>query len=234
MRWTLHWVATVWMLAAGAAVAQEAERGVIVTGEGTVSMAPDTATITLGVTERAPEASAAMNAVGQAVARIVETLDTLGIAPRDRQTSRFYLRPVFAETEPLQQSSPAVTAYEAGNSVTVQVRDLSKVGAVLDGVLSVGANDFQGIAFDLRDDAAAMIEARKLAVADAMLRAETLAEAAGLELGPIIRMTESSRGPIPAHMEMARMSSDMGSAIESGEITIRSNVTMVFEILPTP
>lgn len=233
MQRTLKWAAAVWLLAAGAVWAQDAERGVIVTGEGSVTLAPDTATITLGVTERAPEASEAMTAVTGAVARIVAELDSLGIAARDRQTSRFYLRPVFGDQEPLRESGPAVVAYEGGNSVTVQVRDLTQVGAVLDGVLSVGANDFQGIAFELRDDTAALAEARKRAVADAMLRAETLADAANLNLGPVVRITEASRGPRPAQMEMAQMRSDMGAAIESGEITVRSDVTMVFEILPT-
>ena len=116
----MNWVALAWMAGAGMVSAQQGpEQGIIVTGQGSVAAAPDMATITLGVTEEAASAKAAMDKVTEAVAAILAQLDAQGIAAKDRQTSRFYLRPVH-DRRPIEDGAPPrITGYEAGNSVTV-------------------------------------------------------------------------------------------------------------------
>ena len=229
---TLRWAASLWVLCASVALAQMPEQGIMVTGEGRISAVPDMATITLGVRENASTAKEAMGKVTTSVSAILERLDALGVAEKDRQTSRFYLNPVFNNRSSSGNEAPRVSGYEAGNSVTVTVRDLTALGEMLDAVIDIGANDFNGLSFGLQNPAPALAMARKVAVADAVDRAGQLAEAASLSLGSVLRMTENSRGAAPMAMEMAPLRSGMGDAIAGGEVDVEAQVTMVFAITP--
>lgn len=226
----LKWVAVIWLYCVGIASAQMAEQGIIVTGEGKVSAPPDMATITLGVTENAETAKEVMDKVNGSVAGLLAKLEALGVAPEDRQTSGFYLRPVHNNRASSSLASPKITGYQAGNSVTVRVLDLAKLGGMMDAVIEIGANDFNGLRFSLQDDSEALAEARKLAVGDAKQRAAQLADAAGISLGRIVRMAENSHqgGQMVQSFEAAR--SSMSDAIATGEVDVTAQVTMVFEI----
>ncbi|WP_339819341.1 SIMPL domain-containing protein [Sulfitobacter dubius] len=228
----MNWVALAWMAGAGMVSAQQGpEEGIIVTGQGSIAAAPDMATITLGVTEEATTAKAAMDKVTEAVAAILTQLDAQGVAARDRQTSRFYLRPVHDRRPVEDGQPPRITGYQAGNSVTVKVRDLDRLGAMMDAVIDDGANDFNGLDFGLQDPKDALAEARKAAVADASERARQLAEAAGVKLGTLIRLTENSQSQ-PKMFEAARMGMAMDSAIAEGEVEVQAEVSMTFAIAP--
>jgi uncharacterized protein len=222
----------IWLGTGLAVSAQDAEQGIIVTGEGRVSVEPDMAVITLGVREAAPSAKEAMDQVTASVAAILERLEALGVDPADRQTSQFFLRPMYDNRPAEQATPPEITGYEAGNSVTVRVRELDGLGTLMDEVIDTGANDFNGLNFMLQDDSQALAEARKLAVADARQRAEQLAEAATLSLGNVLRMTENSYGVQPKAMEQASFRGAMDSAIASGEVDVTAQVTMTFSIAP--
>ena len=176
-------IAMVWTLCASAAMAQAPEQGIIVTGEGRVSLVPDMAHVSLGVDQAAATAGEAMKATATAVAALITELDAQGIDPRDRQTQGFYLRPVYADREVAPEGAPRITGYRAGNTVQVTVRDLPNLGPVLDAMIATGANEFNGLRFGLQNSAAAETQARALAVADAMARGEELAQAAGVSLG---------------------------------------------------
>lgn len=225
-------IAAFWMVCAGAAVAQgsAAENGIIVTGEGRVSLPPDMVTVRLGVAGTGETASAAMGEVTDTAAAILAQLDASGIAAKDRQTSGFYLRPVHNNRAGSQSEPPKFTGYQAGNQITVRIRDLETSGAVLDAVLEIGVNNFNGLSFGLQDDAAALAEARARAVADAQLRAAQLADAAGIALGPVLQMRENSHHGGPVMMEMAQSRSSMGDAIAGGEVDVVAQVTIVFGI----
>ncbi len=228
----LNTVLAIWLGCAGIAGAQSVEQGIIVTGEGRVAAVPDMAVITLGVRETAPTAKAAMDQVTTSVAGILERLDALNVAALDRQTSQFFLRPVYDNRPNDNGTPPEITAYEAGNSVTVRVRDLGQLGTLMDAVINIGANDFNGLSFGLKDDSSVLASARALAVTDARLRAEQLAQAADVKLGSVTRMTESSFGAQPKAMEMASARVSMDSAIAEGEVEVQAQVTMVFSIAP--
>jgi len=215
---------------ASGALAQQAPQGITVNGQGVVSIAPDTATIRLGVSERAASAAEAMAQTSEKVRGILDQLDSLKIAGLDRQTSGLYLRPVYdngsrSDTTPVQ-----VSGYEAGNTVSVTVRDLSKLGQLLDAVVAEGANDFNGLQFGLQDNEAALEQARKDAVLDAMARAQQLADAAGVKLGKVISMSETSQGFRPMEMRSAQMKS-MDMPIETGEVDVSAQVSLQFEIV---
>ncbi|MCF7725374.1 DUF541 domain-containing protein [Sulfitobacter sp. M220] len=214
---------------ASGALAQQAPQGITVSGEGVVSLAPDTATIRLGVSERAASAAEAMAQTSEKVRGILNQLDSLKIAGLDRQTSGLYLRPVYDNGSRNDTTPVQVSGYEAGNTVSVTVPDLSKLGQLLDAVVAEGANDFNGLQFGLQDNQAALEQARKDAVSDAMARAQQLADAAGVKLGKVVSMSETSQGFRPMEMRSAQMKS-MDMPIETGEVDVSAQVSLQFEI----
>jgi len=230
MRW-INWAAVIWLMTVPAAWAQSAaESGIIVTGEGHVALAPDMAAITLGVRHRGDTAQEAMALVTDDVAGILGTLTNVGIKAMDQQTSGFYLRPVYNSRGINDGTPPDLVGYEAGNTVTVRVRDLTVLGSTLDAVIEVGANEFNGLRFDLQDASAAQSLARQRAVLDARTKAEELAQSAGVELGALVRLSETGGNAGPRMMEMAAGRASMDSAIASGEVEVQARVTLVFEI----
>ena len=214
---------------ASGALAQQAPQGITVSGEGVVSLAPDTATIRLGVSERAASAAEAMAQTSEKVRGILNQLDSLKIAGLDRQTSGLYLRPVYDNGSRNDTTPVQVSGYEAGNTVSVTVPDLSKLGQLLDAVVAEGANDFNGLQFGLQDNQAALEQARKDAVSDAMARAQQLADAARVKLGKVVSMSETSQGFRPMEMRSAQMKS-MDMPIETGEVDVSAQVSLQFEI----
>lgn len=232
MSWLMKLV-ILWAFWAGMAVAQgqTPEQGIIVTGEGRVSTPPDMVAISLGVTGTGKTTSDVMENVTGAAAAIQAKLAALGIDPEDRPTSGFYLHPVHNNTAPSNPGAPEITGYRAGNTITVRLRDLALSGPLMDEVIAIGVNNFNGLSFSLQDPASSLGQARAAAVADARVRAGQLAQAAGLTLGDVLRITENSYFGGP-RMAMAEGRSSMGDAIVSGEVDVTAQVTMVFAIAP--
>lgn len=200
---------------------------ITVTGEGQVDVRPDMATITLGVETVADSANTALAENTAATSQVLEHLKAAGVAAKDMQTSDLTLGPRWDRP---QDGPEKVTGFVASNLVTVRVRDLNKLGGVLDAVVKNGANRFQGLQFGLSDPAPSRDAARRAAVADALARAKLYSEAAGLPLGPVQSLTEgfSGGGPRP----MMRMAADSASAVPlaEGEVSVTANVSMVFRL----
>lgn len=217
------------MALAGAALADDMPRQITVTGEGRVEAAPDMATISLGVTHENEQAKLAMQATSDAVARILERIAAMGVAPRDMQTRALSLSPVWSERTASDGNRARITGFVASNTVMVRVRDLASLGRILDAVIEDGANDFNGLQFDVQNPEPLMDEARRAAVADAMARAALLAEAAGVTLGPVQSISEQGgMRPMGAMMDMAMRES--GVPIAAGEVSVEAMVSMVFAI----
>ncbi len=215
-------------LAGGASLAGEANsRRIIVSGEGRAEAVPDMAMLTLGVSDQGREARAVMAAVSDAAARILARLEALGVAGRDVQTRELLLSPVWSDNTA--DGRARVVGYRASNTVQVRLRDLSALGRILDEVSAAGGNDFRGLSFGVQDPAPLLERARRAAVADAMARAEVLADAAGVRLGPLLELSEAGASPQPpGAMQAAAMRE--GAPLARGEITIRASVRMVFAI----
>lgn len=211
--------------------AETAPATISVTGEGTVEIAPDMATVNLGVTTEADTAAAALKANSEGIAAALARLKAAGIADRDIQTSGLSVNPRY--DYPNDGSQPKLNGYVASNMVMVRVRDLSVLGATLDGAVADGANTLNGIAFGLQEPDATMDEARRRAVTDATQKAALYAEAAGVKLGRIASITEQMNygGPQPMMLAEASMAKDAGSVpVASGELTVSSTVSVVYEI----
>ncbi|WP_306755007.1 SIMPL domain-containing protein [Paracoccus actinidiae] len=200
-----------------------------VTGQGEARVAPDLATIQLGVTTQAASAADAMRQNSTQQAAVIEALTGVGIDQADVQTSGLNLNPVMDYAE---GRAPTVTGYQASNMVTVRVKDVARLGEVLDAIVAAGANEINGITFIRDDSSATEDEARRAAVADARHKAEILAEAADLTLGPVLvlRDTPMMEGPRPMMME-ARAAADSAKVpIAAGEVALTANVEMQFAL----
>ena len=206
-------------------------RVITTTGRGVVDTAPDMATLSLGVTQRATEAEEAMSQTSDAVQDVIERLTALGIAARDMQTSGLSLQPIWSRPQNNEDQARTITGFVANNTLTVRARDLTMLGALLDAVVQDGANTFNGLQFALQDPESALAEARTAAVATAIAKAQLLADAAGVTLGPVQSITETGGAPRPVMMEMAsaRVASDV--PVAAGEVSLSAQVTMVFTII---
>ena len=209
-------------------LAEDARREIIVSGEGRVSAEPDMAVLTLGVTREAKTAKDAMDQTSAAVSEVLTTLTDAGIEARDMQTSSLSLSPRWDHSD--RDKPPSVVGYVASNTLSIRVRDLGGLGAVLDGVIGSGANQMNGLSFTLSDPRPIEDQARINAVQDAKAKAMLLAEAAGVSLGPVLTISEGSGGgPAPIQMRReAMMASDV--PIAAGEVDVRINVTLVYAI----
>ena len=208
------------------AIAQEAARQIAVSGEGVVAAAPDMAVISLGVAKEARMAKDAMADANREVSTILQTLRDEGVDERDVQTSSVSLSPRWDHSG--QNRQPRVVGYVASNTLSVRVRDLSELGGLLDKVLASGANQMNGLSFSVADPGPLQSEARTLAVKNAMSKAKTLAEAAGLALGPVQIISEGGGGIPQPMMRAESFAADM--PIASGEVDVRVTVNMVFAI----
>ncbi|MEY4871581.1 MAG: hypothetical protein RLZZ563_911 [Pseudomonadota bacterium] len=200
-----------------------------VTGEGIVAAAPDLATVSLGVTMQGDTAAAAMAAGNSALQAVLERLKAAGIEDRDLQTSNLSLNPNWQSGDGT--TAPVIVGYIASNILSVRVRDLDKLGAVLDAVVTDGANTLNGISFGLADPDPVLDQARTEAVADARGRAELLVGAAGVKLGRILSIAESGgMMPMPAPMFRMEAASD-AVPVAGGEVGMSASVTITYEIV---
>ena len=224
----LRWILLV-VLTAGAAQGQE-RRVISVTGVGAVDVAPDMATITTGVQTADRRANEAMRANSALMASVMKVLQAEGIAARDVQTTGLSLFPRYDNNSASQ--GVRVAQYIAQNNITVRVRDLDRVGAVLDAMNQAGINQINGISFGLQNSETAMNIARKNAVTDGQEKAMLYATAAGVALGPLQSLSEPGASqPAPRPMAMARAESmAMDVPISEGELTIRARVNLVYAI----
>jgi len=202
---------------------------VTVAGTGTVSAAPDMAEITTGVVTQAPTAAQALAANSQAMGRLLQALGALGIAARDIQTTSINVSPLRRQSR--DGPPPEITGYEVTNQVRVKVRDVSRLGRVLDQQVGQGANLVYGIHFGRQEPAPLLDEARKRAMADARRKAELYAAAAALRVGRVVAVQEA--GAASPRPEMApRVAMSAAVPVAPGEQEIQASVTVTFTLEP--
>ena len=220
-------------LAEEAAPRQPSPR-ISVTGEGEVSVAPDMAILNLTVLREAETARAALSANSDAMKQVLAALKEAGIAERDLQTAGLNIQPRYAQPGKDRNGEPKITGYSVSNALTVRVRNLADAGGILDKAVGLGVNQGGGIAFVRDDMKPTLTEARKRAVADAVARAKTLAEAADVKLGRILSIEEQSimARPLPYGGAVRMAASDAAVPLASGENTYRTQVNVIFEIAP--
>jgi uncharacterized protein len=222
-------------LALPAAAQQPADQIAVLqaNGEAQEYVVPDIAIVSIGVTNRAASASEALDANNADTARVIATIQGAGVDDKDIGTSGFSVNPVY---EPVTDSTPrdqlpAIVGYQVSNEVRVTIRDIASSGGILDAVVKAGANQVNGIAFDVSDRKAATDRAIAAAIADARATARLMAEAAGVKLVRIVSVNANGGGgggPMFARMEMAAAP----VPVMPGQQQISANANLTFEIAP--
>lgn len=209
---------------------QPSLRTVTVTGSADSILTPDIAYIYIGVHTENADAKAAITTNNSDTQKVNDALKAAGIADKDLRTTNFSVYPN-QQTGPNGESK-GIT-YVVDNTIYVTVRDLSKMGDILDAAATAGANSISGIQFDVADKNTAMSEARKNAIANARQLAEETAQAAGVTLGPVQSITySSSNQPIPFFGKGggAAMSAASSVPVNAGQLTLTVDVTIVYAI----
>jgi uncharacterized protein YggE len=214
-------------LALAGAASAETQRQLTVTGSAQVEAVPDLASVTAGVETQGGTAAEALRANSAAMEGVLTALETAKVARADVQTSELSINPLL--DNPQDGSAPTVTGYQASNMVTVKVRDVATLGAIIDAVTGAGANRLYGVGFDVADPKPVLDEARQDAVADARHKAELFATAAGVKLGAVLSISEGGGGggPIPV---FARADMAKAAPVEAGTVSLSATVELVFAL----
>jgi uncharacterized protein len=233
-----------WGQVSSPAVAQSSSEAVYspaqtitVIGQGSIRVEPDIARVSIGVetsSETVTEGVADNEAQMQA---ILAALEDAGIEAKDVQTTNFSISlDRYPEPMPRVEGSEegqAAPVYRVSNMVNVTIRDLEKVGDVLDAVIEAGANNIWGVSFTLEDPSVAQADARIEAIADARQRAQALAELSEVALGPVMSISEVISGnsfPVVTMLERAAVAD--GGSISPGELEITYQVQVAYFIEP--
>ncbi len=206
-----------------------------VSGTGEARVAPDEATVRLGVVTQAPTARAAQEEANRTAGAVLEAVRKLGIKAEDIQTSGLSLSPLYSQGRPgAEEQAPRITGYQANNTVTIRVEDLTKVGPVIDAGLGAGANNLEGVAFGLRNDEAARAAALTDAVREARAKAEALAKALQVQLVGILEVAEGgvsiSPPPYPKAGRFAVAELSVDTPVSAGQVGVEASVTIRYRI----
>jgi uncharacterized protein YggE len=205
--------------------AASSSRTISVLGNGVVETKPDTATVSFGVTTQATTAKEAISSTSSAMEKVLDALKGAGIDSKDLQTE---FVSVYPRTDDTGQD---IVGYTASNSVSATVRDLARVGALIDTGVGAGANTVSGPSLAREDQDKLYRDALKEAVADARAKANALADAAGVSLGDvkaIVEAPDTASSPLESFASLAKDSSG-GAPIEPGTAKISANVRVIFD-----
>ena len=206
---------------------------IVVSGEGEATIAPDVAVLTLSVMREAKTAREALDANNDAMAAVIAAMKSAGIADRDLQTAGIQISPRYTYSDKPEGGQTAeLVAYQVSNTLSVRVRDIDRTGEILDKAVTLGVNQGGDVSFTNENPEAAMTQARKQAMADAVAKAKTLAEAAGASLGMVLEISDQNFRPMPMAMAAAPRSFDAAGKVpmQPGENTYHVQVNVTFEL----
>jgi uncharacterized protein YggE len=207
-----------------------APRNISVLGSGKVYLTPDIATISIGVNTDDEIATRAVSDNNIQAQEISEVLIEMGVESDDIQVSNIN---IFAEQRFDENGNSLGTLYIVENTVFATVRDLEILGEIMGTVVEAGANSIFGIQFDVSDKTQALSEARRAAIKDAQLKAEEIAQAAGVELGDVQTINEIGGVPVPVFEGRggAGFDPETEEVPESfGQLSLTVDVTVVYNI----
>lgn len=202
-------------------------RTITVTASGSVTVEPDQARITSGVTADGSTAREALSKNTEAMQKVIAEMKASGIDAKDIQTASFRVEPRY--TRPVEGQAAKIDGYSVTNEVQVLVRDLDKLGDILDRLVTAGANQTAGLNFEVSKAEMLLDEARKEAVVNARRRAELYAAAAGAEVGEVLTITEGE-AIAPPRPVFARAMKAEAVPIERGTETLEASVTITWAL----
>ena len=208
---------------------QPEKRTISLVASGAIKATPDKVDISTGVTSEANSAREALDKNTAAMTKVVEALKSDGIDPKDIQTTNLSVGPMYevkAEGKP-----PVIVGYRVTNQVRITLHDIGKLGAILDRMVSLGANQIDSIEFGVEEPEALKDAARKLALKNVTDNAKLYAEAAGVGLGQILSIAEEESSYQPNYAPAAaRMELSKAVPIEAGTAAVEVRVRVTWEI----
>ncbi len=208
-----------------ASAAEKLDRLVTVTGEATVAATPDTAVIRIGVSSQGKTARVASEANAKQMTAVLAAIKESGVADRDMQTSWLSLQPQY---DPNKAGSARLIGFQVNNQITIKIRDIGKLPAVLDRAIAAGANEMSGIEFIVSEQSKLLDKARADAIADAHRKAELYTNAAGMKVGRVVAISEEGAAPSPRVFQPMRAGA--ATPIAPGETMLRAVVTVSYEL----
>ncbi len=219
--------------AANAAALQDGAaggEGITVSGQGTVTLVPDTGSLSLGVSILANTAREARDQAATAMSKLLDSVKGNGIDAKEINTTQFSLNPEYDYSA----GRSRITGYRVTNTVSVKVRELDRVPEVIDDAVDAVGDPLQisGVSFVVDDPSAALTQARSLAMGDAAAKAKQLAELGGVSLGKPITISESSSAPPPPVFfdRAAGAAEAPATPIEPGQLQVSVNVQVTYAI----
>lgn len=215
----------------------ETMRTISVSGTGQVEAQPDTAIVTLGVQTDAETAGDAMAQNSQQMQDLIDALESAGVDQQDIQTQQLSLQPRYdnqaasnASRGPStqQSSQPELIGYTAVNTVQVRSEDLENLGELLDAAVAAGGNRIDSIGFQVSNSSELLDQAREAAWNDAQSKAEQLAGLAGVELGGVLTISESSQTPFPMVRQSTQFESAAAVPVQPGTQSVQANVNVTW------
>ena len=204
-------------------------RWISVSAEGAASVTPDSAVVSLSVSGSGKALAPTRDDVNGRTSAVLAMLRELGLADVDLNAPDVGIHPEYEY-----RKGQRLIGYRVVRQVAAKVRDLDRLGDVLDGVVAAGANEVHGAQMRSSDPSAAEHEALRTAVAAARAKAEVLAAAAGATLGAVARIAEEpdlGASPLPKFRTMAMAeSADVPTEVTAGELTITRRIRAWFTI----
>ena len=227
VRMVFLWIMVLFLAVPFATAAENNVSKLIVQGEGKVTVAPDKVIVVLGVETRDTSATVAASENAQLMNETITALLATGIDESEIQTSSYSLRTASQDEPVLSGTRQKSPEFIASNLATVSLNNTTDVGRVLDAAVSAGSNTIQEVSFDLKDTQPLQDLALTLAIKDASRKAEVAAEAAGLNLGRVLEISEGY-GYVAAKSQRAMF--EAGTPIQPGQMEITASVTMTYEV----
>ena len=228
---------------AGGACAQDDDTNAIddtphltIVGTAVREVAPDLATITLGVSNRRPTAKAAADATAASAQKLVDAAIAQGIADADIQTQSVNLAQAFEDQHDAQgrYSGRVPAGFEASNTIAIRIRDLAKAGVLAQDLIDKGANSFDGIAFSVEHPQPILDQLAAEAVTNARRQAEMVAQAAGVKLGRVLLVErpapESPGGRVYAPMARLAAAAPKAMPVEAGTQGLAADMEVTWAI----
>jgi uncharacterized protein len=205
-------------------------RTVTVTADGTASGTPDTAIVQLGVQTQAATANDSLEQANEKAGRLLDALKFSGVKQEDITTTNVFVYPQYGS------DGRAINGYQAGNTVSVKIRDVAKAGTIIDAAAGVVGDEIvlQGVSFTIDDTGSLRQAAREDAVKNTRSQADQLAAASGLKVGDIVSIIEGSvPGSLPPIPFVEQAAGDRAAAsvpLEPGQQELNLSVTVVYEL----
>ncbi len=221
--------ATLALAPVATALADEGKGRISITGTASIDAKPDLATVNAGVESTGPTARDALTANSKQMNAVFDAIKGLGIEDRDVGTSNFNIAQNWRHGP--EGSKP--DGYRVSNQVSLRLRDVSRIGEVLDALTSAGVNQAGNIQFDVEDADTLLDTARSKAVGKARKRAELYAAAAGVTLGKVMNISEGGPNRQLPHPQFAAMESRSAGAppIAPGEQKLNVSVTVTWALV---